>query len=316
MIKSHTLENNYLRIKTLNLGATLIEVFHKPKKINLILNLEKVSSYKNNKNYLGSTCGRYANRIKNAQFKINNKKYKLSKNENNNILHGGKHGFDSKIWELSNSSNQHITYKYISADGEEGFPGELTTFCKFHLIKNNLHISIKAKSTKSTHVNIVNHAYWNLDKIKKNIFRHNLLINSDYFLENDKENIPTGKKMSVKNTYFDFRNISNIGDKIEKKGSGFDENFVIRSNTNLIAKLISPKSKIQLSIFSNQPGVQFYTGQHLNYSSKYKKLKAYQGLCLETQNFPNSPNNKKFPSSLIQTSKNYIHNIKFKIKDI
>jgi len=316
MIKSHTLENKYLRIKTLNLGATLFEVFHKKKKINLILNLDKISSYKKNKNYLGSTCGRYANRIKNAQFKIRNRIYKLSRNEGKNILHGGKKGFDSKMWSVKNSSKNHVTYKYISPDGEEGFPGELTSLCTFLLKDSCLHISICAVSSKITHVNIVNHAYWNLDKIKKNIFGHNLFINSDYFLENDKDNIPTGKKVSVKNTQFDFRNLANIGDKIKKKGSGFDENFIIRKNSNLIAKLISPKSKIQLSIFSNQPGVQFYTGQNLMYFSKNKKLNPHHGLCLETQNFPNSPNNKKFPSSLLNSSQTYQHNIKFKINDI
>tara|TARA_B100001109_G_C18818149_1_gene453106 strand:- start:267 stop:1217 length:951 start_codon:yes stop_codon:yes gene_type:complete len=316
MIKSYTLENKYLRIKTLNLGATLFEVFHKKKKINLILNLDKISSYKKNKNYLGSTCGRYANRIKNAQFKIKNKKYKLTKNAGRNILHGGKKGFDSKIWLLKDLSKNHITYKYISPDGEEGFPGELTSFCKFFLKDNCLNISIQAISSNITHVNIVNHAYWNLDKIKKNIFGHKLFINSDFFLENDKDNIPTGKKVSVKNTQFDFRNLTNIGDKIKKKGSGFDENFIVRNNSNLIAKLISQKTNIQLSVYSNQPGVQFYTGQNLRYFSKNKKLYPYQGMCLETQKFPNSPNNIKFPSSLLKARQTYRHNMKFKISDI
>tara|TARA_B100000902_G_scaffold332952_1_gene331203 strand:- start:345 stop:1295 length:951 start_codon:yes stop_codon:yes gene_type:complete len=316
MIKSHTLENKYLRIKTLNLGATLFEVFHKKKKINLVLNLGKILSYKKNKNYLGSTCGRYANRIKNAQFKIRNKIYKLTKNEGKNILHGGKKGFDSKIWSVKDLSKNHITYKYKSPDGEEGFPGELISFCKFFLKDDCLNIYIRAISSKTTPINIINHAYWNLDKIKKNIFGHNLFINSDYFLENDKDNIPTGKRVSVKNTQFDFRELANIGDKIKKKGSGFDENFIIRNNSNLIAKLISPKSKIQLSIFSNQPGVQFYTGQHLRYFSRNKKLNSYQGMCLETQNFPNSPNNRKFPSPFLKAKHAYKHNIKFKIRDL
>ena len=131
MIKSHTIENKFLRVKTLNMGATLYEVYHKKKKINLILNLDKISSYQNNKNYLGSTCGRFANRIKNAQFKIKNTTYKLSKNEGKNILHGGVKGFDSKIWTIKKSSSNTIEYQYISQDGEEGFPGELISFCQF-----------------------------------------------------------------------------------------------------------------------------------------------------------------------------------------
>ena len=316
MIKSHTIENNFLRIKTLNMGATLFEVFHKRKKTNLILNLDKISSYKNNRNYLGATCGRYANRIKNAQFVINQTKYSLTKNEGKNILHGGKKGFDSKIWEIKDSSNLHVTYNYTSPDGEEGFPGELRSTCKYLLKDNNLHILMKAKSSKTTHVNLVNHAYWNLDKVKKNIFNHELFINADYYLENDKGNIPTGKRINVKNTQFDFRNISNIGDKIQQKGSGFDENYIIKKNSSFVAKLISPGSKIQLSLFSDQPGVQFYSGQYLRFTSKSKKIRPYQGLCLETQNFPNSPNNKKFPSSLVSPGQTYRHNMKFKISDI
>ena len=316
MIKSHTIENKFLRVKTLNMGATLYEVYHKKKKINLILNLDKISSYQNNKNYLGSTCGRFANRIKNAQFKIKNTTYKLSKNEGKNILHGGDKGFDSKIWTIKKSSSNTIEYQYISQDGEEGFPGELISFCKFSLQDNCLNISIKAKSSKTTHVNIVNHAYWNLEKIKKDIFGHSLYINSDYYTEMDKDNIPTGKKISVNNSTYDFRKTANIGDKIIEKGSPYDENYIIRKQSRLIAKLTSPKSKIQLTVFSNQPAVQFYSGQYLKFLSKSKVLKAHQGMCLETQCFPNSPNNKKFPSSLLKPKETYLHNMKFKISDI
>ena len=315
MIKTYTLENKFLRIKTLNIGATLFEVFHKRKKINLVLNLDKISSYKNNKNYLGSTCGRFANRIKNAQFKIKNTTYKLSKNEGKNILHGGKKGFDSKIWTIIDSSKKHVTYQYISRDGEEGFPGELISICKFSLKDNCLNISIKARSSKMTHVNIVNHAYWNLEKIKKDIFGHHLYINADYYTEMDKDNIPTGKKVKVDKSLYDFRKMSNIGDKIKEKGSPYDENYIVRKKSTLMAKLISPKSQIQLTVFSNQPAVQFYSGQYLKYFSKNKRLKAHQGMCLETQCFPDSPNNKKFPSSLLKPEETYLHNMRFKISD-
>jgi aldose 1-epimerase len=165
-------------------------------------------------------------------------------------------------------------------------------------------------------VNIVNHAYWNLEKIKKDIFGHGLHINSDYYTQMDKDNIPTGKKVSVNNTTYDFRKISNIGEKIKEKGSPYDENFIVRKQSRLIAKLISPKSRIQLTIFSNHPAVQFYTGQYLRFISTSKKLKPHQGMCLETQCFPNSPNNKKFPSSLLMPKETYLHNMKFRISDI
>lgn len=120
----------------------------------------------------------------------------------------------------------------------------------------------------------------------------------------------------TKNIFFDFRKTANIGDKIIEKGSPYDENYIIRKQSRLIAKLTSPKSKIQLTVFSNQPAVQFYSGQYLKFLSKSKVLKAHQGMCLETQCFPNSPNNKKFPSSLLKPKETYLHNMKFKISDI
>ena len=153
MIKSNTIENKFLRVRTLNIGATLFEVFYKKKKINLILNLGNISSYKNNKNYLGAICGRYANRIRNSQFKIKGVNYKLTRNEGKNILHGGKKGFDSKIWNVKNLSKSHITYYYISPDKEEGFPGELCSSCRYSIKKSVLSINLRAKTTKSTHVN-------------------------------------------------------------------------------------------------------------------------------------------------------------------
>ena len=164
-------------------------------------------------------------------------------------------------------------------------------------------------------MNLVNHAYWNLEKNKKTIFDHYLMLNSDYYLENNKNNIPTGKLINVEGTYYDFRKFERIGDFIQKKGSGFDENFIIRSKSKLVARLLSKKNKIELSLYSNQPGVQFYTGQHLKYHSKNKIIKKYQGLCLETQFYPNSPNNKKFPSTLITPNNTYNHNMRFVIKE-
>tara|TARA_Y100001934_G_C12331185_1_gene765169 strand:+ start:102 stop:1055 length:954 start_codon:yes stop_codon:yes gene_type:complete len=316
MIKSHIIENKFLRVKTLNIGATLFEVFYKKKKINLILNLGNISSYINNKNYLGATCGRYANRIKKAQFKIKGVKYKLTRNEGKNILHGGKKGFDSKIWHVKSFSKSHIKYYCISPDKDQGFPGELYSTCNYSIINSTLKINISAQTSKATHVNLVNHAYWNLDKIKKNIFDHYVQINSNHYLENDHENIPTGRVMSVQGTRFDFKKSRRIRDKFTNKFKGFDENFILKKNSRLVAKIKSPKSNISLKIFSNQPGVQFYTGQHLKYSTNRIKIKKYQGMCFETQGFPNAPNNRNFPSTLLNPSQTYKHQMKFEIGEI
>ena len=311
-IKLNILENKYLRVKILDIGATLYEVFDKKKKTNLILNLGSIHRYLNNKAYLGSTCGRYANRIKNAQFKIDSTNYHLSSNEGKNLLHGGKIGFDKKLWKIIKLSKNSIDYQLISPDQEEGFPGEVTVNCRYSINKNNLIINLIAKTSKKTHINLVNHAYWNLEKQKKNIFDHELFINADCYLKNDKFNIPTGKLVDVKNTPFDFRNFNKIGNQIKKNKKGFDENFVLKKGI-LVSKLKSTKNKILLKIYSNQPGVQFYTGQHLNIKYKDKFLRPFQGLCLETQAFPNSPNMKKFPSTLLIPGKKYSHSIKFEI---
>jgi len=172
MIKSSIIENQYLRIKTINLGATLVEVYDKKKKTNLILNLGALSNYKNNNSYIGSTCGRFANRIKNAQFKIGSKTFKLSKNDGRHLLHGGKVGFDSLYWSIIKKTKQLITYVLYSKDGDQGFPGNLKVVCNYRLKKNVLTIELTGVTDQSTHINLVNHTYWNLDLKKNNNHYH------------------------------------------------------------------------------------------------------------------------------------------------
>ena len=314
MIKSHTLENKYLRIKTLNIGASLFEVFDKKKKINLILNL---GSYKNylykNKHYLGSTCGRYANRIRNAYFIIKEKKYLLNHNEGKNILHGGKKGFSHQIWSVAERSYSGISYRYDSKHLEEGFPGNVSVICKYQIKDNFLNIKFTATTDQNTHINLVNHAYWNLNYDKSTIHNHDLLINSKKYLKNDKYNIPDGKKINTKDSPYDFQKMTNIGDKLKIVKKGFDENFIINQKSKFVAKLYSPSSKIFLTFKSNQPGLQLYTGQHLSFKDKRKTLTPYNGICLETQAFPNSPNNSAFPSTLLRPGSKYVHNISVKI---
>ena len=313
MIKSHTLENQFLKIKTINIGASLYEVIDKRKKINLILNLGNYKNYLKNKPYLGATCGRYANRIKNAQFKIDKKTYRLSKNEGQNILHGGHKGFDAKIWDIKTQSSNSITYEYLSPHLEEGFPGNIKVLCKYQINKNSFKIIFSAKTDQKSHVNLVNHAYWNLNKSKNDIFDHFLLINAYSYLKNDSLNIPTGEYKKVDKTPYDFKQFRHVGHQIELNRRAFDENFVLNKRQKYAACLWSPHSNILLSIKTNQPGIQFYTGQHLRFKSSNKRLSPFQGLCLETQAFPNSPNNKKFPSTLIPPRKKYFHEVSFLI---
>jgi aldose 1-epimerase len=311
---SSIIENKFLKIKTLNIGATLFEVYYKFKKINLILNLGSKENYKFKNFCVGSTCGRYAGRIGNSKFFIGKKKFVLSKNDGKNTLHGGKIGFDRLVWKKINHTKDKIVYQITSKHLDEGFPGNLTVNCSYKILKNKLLIQYTYKSDQPTHVNLTNHSYWNLNKNKvKNIFNHDLKINSDKFLEVDKFLIPNGKITNVKNSIYDFKKFSNIKNKIDlllnkkklKKTNqyGFDTTYsIIKSLKNYVATLRNKKNEIKLDFFSNLPGVQLYTGHRLKYK---KKLKPFQGICLETQYYPDTPNKKNFPSTLIKPNKRY-----------
>tara|TARA_B100001250_G_scaffold381503_1_gene373877 strand:- start:141 stop:1097 length:957 start_codon:yes stop_codon:yes gene_type:complete len=304
-IKSSIIENKYLKIKTLNIGASLYEVnFNKQ---NLILNLGSIKNYKTKHPFVGSTCGRYANRISKGQFFIKGIKYKLIRNENSNTIHGGKKGFDKIIWKIQEHSKEKIVYSLKSKHLDQGFPGNLRVFCEYMLKKNELVLSYYFKSDKYTYVNLTNHSYWNFNRKKKiKIFNHDLKINSSYYLPVNNQNIPLGNKKKVFNNDYDFRKFSNLGNKTSYGNKPYDINYITGiKKKHFVACLISRTSKVKMKIFSNQPGLQLYTGHKLNFKSKQKKLSNFQGVCLETQHFPNSPNQKNFPSTLVLPNKNY-----------
>ena len=304
-IKLSLIKNKYLKVRTLNIGASLYEVnFNKN---NLILNLGNIKNYKKKHPYVGSTCGRYANRISQAQFYIKGKKFNLAKNEKSNTLHGGKKGFDKIIWKVHYHSKEKIIYSLKSKHLDQGFPGNLEVFCEYKLNKNELALSYYFQSDKYTQVNLTNHCYWNFNKRKSiKIFNHDLKINSSFYLPVDKQNIPLGYKKKVLNNDYDFLKLSNLGYKTSFGNKPYDINYITGSRKkHFVACLVNKTSKIKMKIFSNQPGLQLYTGHKLNFKSKQKKLSTFQGLCLETQHFPNSPNQKNFPSTLVLPNKKY-----------
>lgn len=306
------IENKFLRINTLNYGASLYEVYHKRKKINLILNLGSKNNYKYKNASVGATCGRYAGRISNSTFNIFDKKLILSKNDGKNTLHGGKKGFAILPWKKIKKTKNIISYQLISKDSDQGFPGNLIINCTYQLKNNFLIIKYDYKSDKATHVNLTNHSYWNLEKNNKNkIFDHEVRINSKKYLEINNNLIPTGKYKNIKNTIYDFSKFTKIRQrlnflinrKVHQKMKGFDTTYVVQKNfKNYVASLKNSKTKIKIDFFSNLPGLQLYSAQNLNYK---KKLLPYQGICLETQYFPDTPNKKNFPSTLIKPNKNY-----------
>ena len=319
-VESSIIQNKFLRVQTLNYGASLFEVFHKDKKINLILNLASKENYRYKHASVGSTCGRYAGRISNSKFRIAKKEYILNSNEGKNTLHGGKVGFSKLPWIKLKQTKDQIVYQIHSVDNDQGFPGNLIVNCTYQLKDNFLIIKYEYKSNKKTHVNLTNHSYWNLEKIKKNmIYNHELKLNSNKYLQIDKDLIPTGKTKRVKNSIFDFLKFQNLGKKlnffknkkIDLKHKGFDTTYIVKKNSrNFVGSLKNKNSNIQVNFFSNLPGVQLYSAQNLNYK---KKLFPYHGICLETQYFPDTPNKKNFPSTLIKANKRYTCFTKIKI---
>ena len=204
-VESSVIQNKYLRVQTLNYGASLYEVFHKSKKINLILNLGLKKNYRFKHPSVGSTCGRYAGRISNSKFQISKEKYILSTNEGKNTLHGGKTGFSKLPWKKIKQTSDKIVYQLYSPNNDQGFPGNLIVICTYHLKNKFLNIKYDYKSDKKTHVNLTNHSYWNLEKDKKQmIYNHELKLNSNKYLQVNKNLIPTGKIMSVKNSVYNF----------------------------------------------------------------------------------------------------------------
>ena len=319
-VESSIIQNKFLRVQTLNYGASLFEVFHKDKKINLILNLGSKKNYRYKHASVGSTCGRYAGRISNSKFRIAKKQYILNSNEGNNTLHGGKVGFSKLPWIKLKQTKDQIVYQIHSVDNDQGFPGNLIVNCTYQLKKKFLIIKYEYKSNKKTHVNLTNHSYWNLEKIKKNmIYNHELRLNSNKYLQIDKDLIPTGKTKRVKNSIYDFLKFQNLGKKlnffknkkIDLKHKGFDTTYIVKKNSrNFVGSLKNNNSNVQVDFFSNLPGVQLYSAQNLNYK---KKLFPYHGICLETQYFPDTPNKKNFPSTLIKANKRYTCFTKIKI---
>ena len=319
-VESSIIQNKFLRVQTLNYGASLFEVFHKDKKINLILNLGSKENYRYKHACVGSTCGRYAGRISNSKFKIAKKQYILNSNEGNNTLHGGKVGFSKLPWIKLKQTKDQIVYQIHSVDNDQGFPGNLIVNCTYQLKNKFLIIKYEYKSNKKTHVNLTNHSYWNLEKLKKNmIYNHELKLNSNKYLQINKDLIPTGKTKSIKNSIYDFLKFQNLGKKlkffknkrIDIKYKGFDTTYIVKKNSrNFVGSLKNNNSNVQVDFFSNLPGVQLYSAQNLNYK---KKLFPYQGLCLETQYFPDTPNKKNFPSTLIKANKRYTCFTKIKI---
>jgi len=289
----------------------------------VVLGYDTIDGYVNDKGYFGVLVGRYGNRIAHAQFVLDGKTYTLAKNNGENSLHGGVKGFNKAVWTaktLSKKDGQSLELSYLSQDGEEGFPGNLKVTVIYTLTDSNaLKIEYSATTDKKTVVNLTNHSYFNLaGQGNGDILGHLLTIEADKFTPVDSGLIPTGEHRDVAGTPFDFRKPTAVGARIDqddeqlKLGGGYDHNFVLRrsagSGESLAARVVEPTSGRVLEVWTTEPGVQFYTGNFLDGKTAGKGGVTYpkrSALCLETQHFPDSPNQPKFPSVVLNPGERY-----------
>jgi len=289
----------------------------------VVLGYDGIDGYVNDKSYFGALVGRYGNRIGHAQFVLDGKTYTLAKNNGENSLHGGVKGFNKAVWTaktLSKKDGQLLELSYLSKDGEEGFPGNLKVTVTYTWTDANaLKIEYSATTDKKTVVNLTNHSYFNLaGQGSGDILGHLMTIEADKFTPVDSGLIPTGELRDVAGTPFDFRNSTAIGARISqddeqlKLGGGYDHNFVLRrsagSSESLAARVVEPTSGRVLEVWTTEPGVQFYTGNFLDGKSAGKGGATYpkrSAFCLETQHFPDSPNQPKFPSVALNPGERY-----------
>lgn len=321
-----TLTNdNGMKVKITNYGGIITSVFVPDKNGELgdvVLGFDNVSDYVKDNPYFGALIGRYGNRIANGKFTLDGKTYSLAINNPPNHLHGGPKGFHKVIWEpkeVKTDSTVGLELKYKSKDGEEGYPGNLSVTVYYTLTNNNeIKIDYYATTDQKTVCNLTNHSYFNLkDDGVSDILDHELMIDADNFTPVDSTLIPTGKIEPVEGTPFDFRKPHKIGDHINaddqqiKYGRGYDHNFVLNGEMGkmrLVAKASESNSGRILEVYTDQPGIQFYSGNFLDgtLTGKYGIVYKYRhGFCLETQHFPDSPNQPNFPSTVLNPGDTY-----------
>lgn len=318
-VYQYTLKNKVgTTVKIINYGGTITDLIVADKKNsfdNVVLGFDSLAGYLQAGNpCFGCLVGRYANRIAKAAFTLNGKKYPLAANNNGNSLHGGLKGFDKVVWDAKPLTEKNaLLLQYKSKNGEEGYPGNLTVEVTYILTEDNaLEIAYEAVTDADTPVNLTNHAYFNLSGgADETILDHVLELKADSYTLADETLIPTGAIVTVKDTPLDFRTAKKVGKDIAAVAPGYDHNFVLPHPGNLqtIGGLHHVASGRYMEVATTQPGVQLYTGNFLNGSLKntYKNrlYNKYAGLCLETQHYPDSPNQPAFPSTILKPGETF-----------
>lgn len=320
VITLYTVTNsNGCIMKVTNYGGIITSLMVPDKNgqlVDVVLGYDSLQGYLDQSPYFGALIGRYGNRIAKGRFTIGNETYNLALNNGPNHLHGGIKGFDKVVWdveEFSSDTAVGLKLHYLSKDGEEGYPGNLDVNVTYTLTNNNSVIfEYNASIDKPCPVNLTQHSYFNLAG-KGDILSHELLMSASRYTVVDSTLIPTGELKDVQGTAFDFTKSKPIGRDIKECGGnpvGYDHNFVFDNpgSGNPMIKLFEPSTGILLEVTTDQPGVQFYSGNFLDGSIRGKNgsvYKQYDGCCLETQHFPDAPNHPDFPSTLLLPGKKY-----------
>jgi aldose 1-epimerase len=323
--------------RIMNLGA-ILQSLKVPgsdgKAADVVLGYATPAEYLAKPQYFGASVGRYANRIRNGQFTIDGKQYQLARNDGPNALHGGKRGFDKAVWKIESVKSGEVasvTLSHVSPDGDEGYPGKLSVTAIYSLNDNNeLRLEYHATTDKPTVLNITNHSYFNLaGEGNDDIMSQKLTIMADAYTPVDKTLIPTGERRNVAGTPFDFRQPVAIGERIRdgrdeqmQIGRGYDHNYVLRGPAGSVrpaVRLEDPHSGRVMELLTAAPGVQFYSGNFLDATVTGKSGHIYRqgdGLCLEPQVFPDSPNHPDFPSARLNPGQTYSNIIVYRFSTV
>lgn len=306
-LQSYEISNKKLVLRVLNLGGIITDLLvpnNKGQLTNVVLGYKNIADYLLDNFYLGCIAGRFANRIDAGKLKVDGKDYQLAINNGKNHLHGGNNAFHKVFWNVEKIAKNKLQLSYLSPHMEEGYPGNLEVNVTYELTNaNELAIDYKASTDQDTVLNLTNHSYFNLDgKASDNILNHSIHIDTTKLVEVNDDQIPTGKLIDISNTPFNFLNSRNIGaamddyKKVDEAAIGFDHCYAFESlSLKKMAELSSGLSGIKMEVHSTEPGMQFYTGNHLT-----KPFQQYQALCLETQHYPDSPNQENFPTTLLK----------------
>jgi len=315
-----TLTNkNGVEVKILNYGGLVTHLMVPDKNgtiEDIVLGYDSLQDYIKDTPYFGAIVGRYGNRIARGQFSIDGQTYNLAKNNGPNHLHGGIKGFDKIVWDAEDFIKPEaagVVLTYLSADGEDGYPGNLKVKITYTLTNDNeLKIDYEAETDKSTVLNLTHHSYFNLKGHGNgDVLDHQMQILADRYTPVDADLIPTGELKEVESSAMDFRTPASIGSRIARVEGGYDHNYVLNNtdgNMRLVAKVTEPKTGRLMEVYTDQPGIQFYSGNFLDGSNIGKggtPYKKHYGFCLETQHFPDSPNHENFPSVILRPDEKY-----------